>query len=395
MILKISILTILLTLGSFSSVHAQDRVFGDWYGAQNWFESHGVTVDAISTNDYIANVSGGIDQTSGVLGNFDLTASIDTEKAKWWEDGTVFIYILGNYGKDPSSYIGDAQVTSNIEAYNTAKLYEAWYNHTFLEDKLSALVGLYDLNSEFNSLDYAGVLINSSFGIEPDISQVGPSIFSTTSLAARLKYAFDNNTYIMAAIFDGIPGDPNNSRGTRIKLSKDDGLFNAVELGYVTPEDSAHHKIAIGAWYHSALFEDFRGQEHNNNRGSYMIGESTIYEENDAEQGAGIFFQFGQAQSDRNQFAHYVGTGITYTGLIPDRDGDILSIGIGSARNGATYRRENEDSEHSETVFELTYRAILLPCLAIQPDLQYVRNPGTDSTLKDAVVAGVRVEVAL
>lgn len=395
MILKTSIITILATVGSISSVHAQDRVFGDWNGAQDWFESHGVTVDAISTNDYVANLSGGIDQTSGVLGNFDLTGSIDTEKAKWWDNGTVFIYVLGNYGKDPSSYVGDAQVTSNIEAYNTAKLYEAWYNHSFLEDKFSTLVGLYDLNSEFNSLDYAGALINSSFGIEPDISQVGPSIFSTTSLAARLKYSFDNNTYVMVAIFDGIAGDPYNPRGTRIKLNKDDGLFNAAELGYVTPEDSAHHKIAIGGWYHSAVFEDFRGQEHNNNRGSYIIAESTIYKETDAEQGAGIFFQSGQAQSDRNQFAHYTGIGLTYTGLLPNRDDDIFSIGIGSARNGASYRGENENTEHSETVFELTYRAIILPCLSIQPDLQYVRNPSTDSTLKDAVVAGVRVEVAL
>jgi carbohydrate-selective porin OprB len=36
----------------------------------------------------------------------------------------------------------------------------------------------------------------------------------------------------------------------------------------------------------------------------------------------------------------------------------------------------------------------LAPWLALQPDLQIVGNPGLNRQLKDAVVAGVRVDMA-
>ncbi|MEZ4651824.1 MAG: carbohydrate porin [Candidatus Eisenbacteria bacterium] len=49
-------------------------------------------------------------------------------------------------------------------------------------------------------------------------------------------------------------------------------------------------------------------------------------------------------------------------------------------------------TESSETVFEFVYRASLLPYLAVQPDLQYVTNPGASSA-DDAAVGTIRIEV--
>jgi porin len=51
--------------------------------------------------------------------------------------------------------------------------------------------------------------------------------------------------------------------------------------------------------------------------------------------------------------------------------------------------------KRAETVVELTYRLQVLPWLHLQPNLQYVINPGTSPTLDNALVFALRVEITL
>ena len=48
-----------------------------------------------------------------------------------------------------------------------------------------------------------------------------------------------------------------------------------------------------------------------------------------------------------------------------------------------------------ETVIELTYERAIDDRLTVQPDVQYVINPGWDRALDNALVAGVRLIVTL
>lgn len=106
----------------------QTALFGDWGGKKSALEESGLAIESILTTDVISNVSGGVKRRTVVEGNFDLTASLDTEKAELWQGGTVFLYVLGNFGEAATEIVGDTQATSNIEAPETIKLYEAWYN---------------------------------------------------------------------------------------------------------------------------------------------------------------------------------------------------------------------------------------------------------------------------
>ncbi|MDY6947997.1 MAG: carbohydrate porin, partial [Pseudomonadota bacterium] len=49
--------------------------------------------------------------------------------------------------------------------------------------------------------------------------------------------------------------------------------------------------------------------------------------------------------------------------------------------------------ERHESAIELTYRVQARSWLALQPDLQYIINPGTDPALEDAWVVGLRFEL--
>ena len=165
----------------------------------------------------------------------------------------------------------------------------------------------------------------------------------------------------------------------------------------VSPEDGDagdHYKLAGGYWLHTTDFEDFAGTEHSSNSGFYGIGEMALWSETDAEQGLGAFIQTGFARADRNMFRNYFGAGLRYVGLIPDRNEDVLALGVNRAQTGDAYRTAT-GSDAAEIAIELTYRLALLPYLAIQPDFQYIINPGTDKNIDDAVVLSTRVEVAM
>lgn len=379
--------------------HAQEprqNLFGDPFGARADAADHGVEVESILTMDYVAGVGGGVETSDTVLGNYDLTATIDTKKLGLWEGGKVFTYVLGNFntGSVPTELVGDLQASDNIETDEAIKLYEAWYEHSFAQDSFGLLFGLHDYNSEFYALDYAGGLINSSFGVGPDVSQIGPSIFATTALAARLRYSFSECGYLLAAVYDGIAGSPTNPRGTHIHLGGDDGLFYAAELGLLSDE-SSHYKLSIGGWYHTAKYEDFSEKVRDDNVGLYIIGEKQIFAEVDQAQGLGIFAQLGNARQSRNLLDTYIGGGLSYTGLIPSRNEDVASVGIAKAFVSGDAMRSDETLDSAETAFEVNYRVLLVPYLALTPDFQWISSPGAVIGAKDATVLALRAEIAM
>ncbi len=72
-------------------------------------------------------------------------------------------------------------------------------------------------------------------------------------------------------------------------------------------------------------------------------------------------------------------------------------MALAHAVNGAPWRqaeaRAGRPVQRVETTLELTYLATLSARLALQSDLQYVIDPGTDPTLANATVTGIRLMV--
>lgn len=339
---------------------------------------------AALTLESVTNLDGGIKEGTRELSNLDLTLGIDTGAAGWWSNGEVFVYALGNYGNNPSDYVGDVQGVSNIATDNAAKIYELWYQHRFIDDSIKLLFGLHDYNSVFYSLDSAALFTHPSFGIGPDTAQVGPSIFSTTATGLVLTLEQDNQ-YLLAAIYDGIPGNPNNPRGTHIRFDEGDGIFSALEFGI---QEDKNYKVALGVWEHSAEVENpVDGNPSDANEGYYLIGEK-FFEENIA-----VFLQLGIADDATNQLEHYLGTGVTLSNLWRDDDG--LGVAVAHARNGDSYSDVNPELDAAETAWELSYFVPVVNHLNIQTSLYYIQNPAMEPSIDDALALGARIYLEL
>jgi porin len=403
----------------------QDALTGNWDGWRANLANRGVVIEAVYTGEVFANVAGGVRREAGYLDNVDLTLAVDAEKLLGWPETSLFVYGLGDQGDNPSKDVGDAQRVSNIAAYNTWKLYEAWVERRFSVAGLSVLAGLYDLNSEFDELRSASVFLKSSHGIDPTFAlsgRNGPSIFPTTTLGLRLKWEPAPRVYLQTVVLNGLAGNPHNPSGTQLILNGDNGVLWTTEAGVLwwraTPAAAGltgHRrlrrfagsdydaKVAVGTWYYTASLDAVASPAGSEKQlqslpGVYGIAEKSLtYERADPAQGLTAFARLGWADPRVNRFTFYAGGGLTYCGLVPGRDRDMTGLAVACAFNGHDYRfaqeRNGERVDRAETDMELTYAAPLTGWLTVQPDLQYVINPNTDPSRPDALAVDLRFVV--
>ena len=360
-------------------------------------EGNAVSAELAYVADALRNVSGGIRSGAAHLQNVDATIELDLGRFFGPRGGSLFAYLLWNDASTFSDrYPGDAQGVSNIDAGRALRLYELWYEHR-LANVLSLKIGLYDLNSEFDAVDSAALFLNSSHGIVPTYSQTGengPSIFPVTSLSARLQWEIDKNNLLRYALLDAAPGDPENPSATAVKLSSREGVLHALEYNR---DVSDALRLGLGAFSYSAEFDailetDDGGNpvRRDGNAGWYGFAEGNVYSDATHGRAASAFVRFGTANGALNPFDRYIGAGTVLSGFVPHRPDDQIGVSVAIARCGADFRAADNARSH-ETAIEFTYLARINDMIHVQPDIQYIINPGADRTLDNALVIGVRL----
>jgi len=336
------------------------------------------------TVEHFQHLSGGAKTGSSTLGSADFTVLADTGAAGWWEGGEVFGYLLANYGDEPADLVANWQGMSNIAAADELKLYELWYQHSFLNGAAKVLVGLHDYNASFYSLDSAGHFTLPPFGIGSEVAQVGPSIFPTTSMAVMVSFDVDQY-YGRLAVYDGIPGHPNGKRGTHIRFDDGDGVFRALEMGITQPGE---YKIGLGFWQLNAAVENpVTGDINRDNSGLYIIAERYITEQ------IALFIQAGKADDDVNQAAEYYGLGVTVSDLWLSND--TIGLAVAQARNGNAFLKQNPELNTAETAWELSYVFELNKLFSLQSSAYYIQEPAMQSDLSDALAVGFRLLLSI
>ncbi len=346
--------------------------------------------------DVMSNLSGGLETGSRYMDNLDLSLEVDAERAMGWNGATLFLYGVYNNGKALSGdLVGDAQALSSIETgVEAARLLEAWIDQRFLDDRASIRVGLYDLNSEFDVIDTADLFLHAAQTTTFALAQsgeAGPSIFPVTSLAARAEFRLTDALLLRTAVLDGVPGDPDHPKRTAVKLGDGDGALLVSELEY----GAGSMRAAAGYWRYTARFEDLEtGRLRRGNDGIYALVEGRVYEDpDDPRRGLALYAHGGWASAGVNPFKYSLAAGAVYTGILPAGPEDDLGLSVAWVESGGPYKRA-DDALKREVAFELTYRARINDMIAIQPDIQYVINPGVAPDVKDAFVIGLRLDLA-
>lgn len=348
------------------------------------------------SGDVYANLAGGLETGVRYMDNIDIEAGFDIK------DASFFFYGLGNQGNSISEIVGDVQTVSNIDSENSWRLYEAWVNKPLPSIKSSVLIGLYDLNSEFDVVNAGGLFINSSHGIGPDFSSsgiTGPSIFPLTSLTARLKINPFSGVTLKFAVLDAVPSDPENTKGTSVYLRKSEGALLISEISISKSgsntaslldrgvNEKTPYRLVLGGWKYT---EERTGwlDEPESDHGLYAIGEITL------QNGLSFFGRVGATNRDINRFNYYLGAGLTYSGLFKQRPDDLLGLTVALPINSDDFvlveERKGNDYSKNELNVEFTYLLTLSEHVSLQFDTQYIQHPNQAPGIEDAFVVGIR-----
>jgi porin len=356
------------------------------------------------TQEYWHLASGGAVPGSAPIAKGDASIDVDGERALHLPGVHLFgRVILDSDGSISAGHVGDAQGISSIEAYSAYHIYEAWAERGIAAGHGSLRFGLYDLNSEFDSIPTGGLFTNPSHGIGRDFSQsgrAGPSIFPLTSLALRVAAQLDEQWALRFAVLDGVPGNPDRPKVNTIHLDRVEGALMVAEIDYA---NGRLGKLAFGTWYYTARFDNLLPVQPATQgyvcgtQGAYAFADLQLHQwQGSHPRGLSAFLRYGVADPRVHRFGSYLGSGIVLTGAL--REDDQLGLALARAINGHDYRTalalQGTASNAAETNVELTWRVPLSKWLAVQPDVQYVFNPSTDPTLRDALVVGIRFELS-
>nr|WP_210336452.1 carbohydrate porin [Rhodomicrobium vannielii] len=221
--------------------------------------------------------------------------------------------------------------------------------------------------------------------------------------------------------------DPNES----VKADEEaDGKVSAVEKKRRdrknkekadTPTDpwSLPGTFKIGAWQHFGTFdgvysstlidndyEYVQRQRFRRNFAFYGVIDQQIYAHpKEPEKGVSIFVRVAGAPTERNLVDFYIDGGVFLSGFVPDRPDDTFGAGIAYAQvsNDAivgdtviSYAVDpNYLVRNFEAMVEVFYKYQVVSGFYIQPDLQYMWNPGGNVTgNSDALYGAVRVSIS-
>jgi len=367
---------------------------GEWNGRRTKLRDKGIEIIPSLIWDDTWNLHGGKKNSGkGIIEyNFDLKLWIHSEPLFHYSGGTLLAEFTCHHGRSPSHIdVGSFMHIDTIEAPPFNALYALWYKQEFQDDRYWFLVGKSDAYDSFTTTAHSLFFLNNGYSSDPTILFF-PS-YPDPAMSVVASIGFLKNMSVTLGVFDGssATGADTGKHGVFGDFFKDlpahaflIGEFNATWLS-----DSYPGRFGLGGWRSTATFTRFNGSKTKGTGGPYVTIDQTFYKSKKQE--AGCFFIYSSANPSISEAHRYFGAGVTGKGLVPYRENDI--IGIGMSRANFTNNPAAGFTENYEASYEIFYLIQYSGWGSLQPDFQYVVNPGGKG-LPNASVLTLRLTVS-
>ncbi|KAF2989668.1 carbohydrate porin [Methylocystis sp. MJC1] len=382
--------------------------------------------------DGFSNPVGGIRKGPGYDARQGTIIDGDLEKLLSLKGAVVHASIHAVHGSQyGATNLGNLMTVSAMEAPSSFRLFNLWIEQR-LGKNANLRVGQFSAAQEFLVSENASLFVNNTFGwpalLSQDLPSGGPSYPEATPGARLLLKPFETLT-LLAAVFNGDPAGPGlgnpvyrDPHGLAFRL-RDPPLF-MTEIGYAHGEDGAEieqplqegtgarvwaepgsgplpGRIKVGAWAHAGAFSnerlDWNGapqaysgappMRHHGDYGVYAVVDQRLWRFAACKNcGLNIFARTMFAPSNRNPLDLYLDGGLTIKGAFASRPEDTAGLALAFTRvspNAIAYDRDanfyngtRAPTRRFEATLEATYQWALQEKWSIQPDIQYIWNPG-------------------
>jgi porin len=430
--------------GFLAGLKKSNYLLGDLFGVRSALSRYGVSLAIQETSEVLGDATGGVHKGADYDGLTQAILQLNTQRAFGWYGGLFNVSALQVHGRNLSAdNLATIQTASGIEADRSTRLWELWYDQKFLEeDRADIKVGLISADQEFIVSPNALYFVNTMFGWPAlpsyDLPGGGPA-YPLSAPAVRFRWRPLDPVTVMAGVFNGAParrtdGDAQaiNASGTQFPLNG--GTLTFLELQYAYPALGAMvmpgagaplgRTYKLGAWYDSETFDDLRVDDHGvplasplsdgaprRHRGQYAVygvADQMLWRQaNDPNRSVSAFTRvMGSPQADRSFLTFSANVGLTYHDPVANRPAKVSNVVSAADRDANAVAQALDPTaygpvRHDETFIEATYQYQVRPWWQVQPDIQYVFDPGGGvadpnrplSRVKNELVLGVRTNV--
>jgi porin len=414
--------------GTGALAGAKDESAAEWI-APKWFNdwhdglaNKGLNFGAIWIGDNIGNVSGGTSRGAIHFGRFDLSVDADLEKLVGWTGLKFYANTYHLYGRGLSrNYIHNLATISEIEALPESRLYNAWFEQSFFNNRLSIKVGQQPADVEFFDSQTDDLFINGTFGwpaIKATNLPAGGPAPPIAVPGIRVKAQVADKVTVFGAVFNGNAarpgdGDPQlrDNHGLVFRVNDPPWVIGQVRFDYDFNVGGRPlpGNFTPGGWKHFGEFDSQRFTAEGlsiadpagtgipaklrSNFGIFAVVEQVLYRppsvtENSTSAslpGVTAFGRIAYSPPDRNLIDLYLDGGIGFVGFVPGRPLDRFGAAIAYMRISNAARNLDVDAQlfnglpspvrSNETLIELIYEAHIKPGWLLAPYFQYVFRP--------------------
>ena len=391
------------------------KLTGNWFGVRTELENSGISFNPLFAVEFQQNFDGGANTHNAhdVAGMVFWNLELDFEKMNLVPGGSFFARGLQSWNSGIRPDVGSLThpgVVVSTFGDREIEIQKWWWRQRLFDDRLEFRLGKLYTGDVVDGVEYAGNPLGKFMNQGLFKSMTVPH---TIALGAFVKAWPTNWLYVSGLVVDADSDLDINRRGTGgfDSTFHDSAHFLAYgEFGILPAEFPGaegwwpgHYRF--GAWFDprakTIFINDLGGrraeQIDSTDVGFYLNFDQMVWKENEDpadSQGLGVFLRYGMAHGDVNLISHYWATGAEYTGLLPSRDADALGFGVTQSILSDQHRRNINELDDCETVYELYYAWKLTPWCTITPDVQYITEPGGLKSGRDALVGGLRLTIS-
>ncbi len=328
----------------------EDTLTGGWFGFAEKLREQGLSVNLGLTQVYQQNARGGQStrrRAGRYSGRYDLEVEADLEKLIHLPGGRVYALARGGWsdGIDEPSVGSLFGVNSVPVGDRPIDLWQLYYEQSFLNDKAFLRVGKIDLTGCFECRGCPGSFDGSSFANDETSQFLNGSLvnnptipFPDPGLGVVAHVEPVEWWYVSAAVADA-DADVRET-GFNTTFHGKANTFSIYETGFLPRLPSSKGDLQgayrFGMWYDPQAKDRLDGSGvKRDGVGFYTSCDQMLWKENGQEddaQGLGAFGRYGIADADVSEIKSFWSTGLQYRGLIPSRDKDVTSFGVGQGR---------------------------------------------------------------
>ena len=409
----------------------------NWFGVRDLLATNGVNISLNYLSNLAGNVTGGKSRGFTYCDNLTLDLELHSEQLLGYMGGTLSVIMLNRDGSNlTANNIGNQFTVQQVYGGSTAIFYSLAYDQHFCDDKFSFKFGRMAAGDDFASSPIYWLYMNNGIDGNPQSLPVNGKFtaYPWASWAARIRAKTSDNTELMLGAYQvtsqvwrpsmhGLNWDINPNDGVMLLgqfgwapeffkptalPAKSDGksVVAATDGKNFTPAADAltAHGLPghywMGGYYSTWTYPQFgSSQAQQGAYGLYWHFDQMLYRmtpTTDTGLTAWSAFVLGPQQNTAKIPFQYNG-GLVYTGMIPFRPTDVSIFGVAYGNFSSNYAQANQATAGGyatyELVYEFGYRINMTKFAFIQPDAQWVINPGGTGTIPNALVLGAQIGV--